>query len=264
MTLRVQVQGFAVLSVFGSSQRLYTNKNIRYPFQHHRLFDVVQHHTKDHFVQALTSSWSSLKLSSTADPSIFISIIPVAPQAEPMAPTKRWHSGRWWPSPRPKRVLQQRPAMEVPMPGITAWQRTRLKCCMLIFTSIIKHLNLHVHDSCENSILLYKCVALWNIVDSVCVCVRCTYVYIHKIGPYTYTLVYKYLHIYIYIYMSSYGIRVSRLAGQIRNSQEAVHPHHSCLGHISSPHRMGLEGSTYLMDSSNGEAALDKGKGKNY
>lgn len=92
MTLRVQVQGFAVLAVLGSSQKLHTNKNVWYhwyPFEHHLLFDVVQHHGKDHFVQALTSSWSSLKPSSTADPSFFISIISVAPQAEPMAPTKR-------------------------------------------------------------------------------------------------------------------------------------------------------------------------------
>lgn len=61
MTLRVQVQGFAVLAVLGSSQKLHTNKNVWYhwyPFEHHLLFDVVQHHGKDHFVQALTSSWS--------------------------------------------------------------------------------------------------------------------------------------------------------------------------------------------------------------
>ena len=251
MTLRVQVQGFAVLSVFGSSQRLYTNKNIRYPFQHHWFFEVVQHHAKDHFVQALTSSWSSLKLSSTADPSIFISIIPAAPQAEPMAPTKRWHSGRWWPSPRPKRVLQQRPAMEVPMPGITAWQRTRLKCCMLIFTSIIKYLHLHVHDSCENSILLYK---LWKLLI---VCVWCTYVYIHIIGPYN---IYTCVQIFTYIYIWHQGVKVGRTDSKFTGSSAPT----SCLGHISSPHRMGLEGSTYLMDSSNGEAALDKGKGKNY
>lgn len=50
MTPRVQVQGFAVLAVFGSSQKLHTTKSMRYPA------NVVQHHAKDHFVQALTSS----------------------------------------------------------------------------------------------------------------------------------------------------------------------------------------------------------------
>lgn len=74
----------------------------------------------------------------------------------------------------PKRALQQRPGMEVPMPGITAWQR-------LIFTSIIKYLHLDVYDSSEYyKIKLYKRAAIWNIFDSVCVVHAHTYALLYK------------------------------------------------------------------------------------